>query len=60
MSIENELADKLRASGVRVEERLELLRVMSTESGTDAIAKRIAELDRRIRQATKRVAEGLA
>jgi hypothetical protein len=60
MSVENELADKVRANGVRVEERLELLRVMGTDGGSDDVAKRIAELEQRIRKATKRLCEGFS
>ena len=60
MSIEEELSDKVRAGGVRVEARLQLLRELQAEGGVDRIARRIAELDRRIRQAAARVREDLA
>jgi hypothetical protein len=60
MSIEKELADKLRAQGVRVEERLELLRVMGTDAGPNVVAQRIAALEARIRKASRDLCEKLA
>ena len=60
MSIEEELSDKVRAGGVRVEARLQLLRELQAEGGSEQVARRIAELDRRIRKAASRVREDLA
>lgn len=60
MSIEDDLANKVRVSGVRVAERLELLRAMGDEEGAALLQRRIEELEQRIRKAVRRVCEDLA
>ncbi|MCA8980961.1 MAG: hypothetical protein KDC14_13115 [Planctomycetes bacterium] len=60
MSIEDDLANKVRVSGVRVAERLELLRAVEDEEGAALLQKRIEELEQRIRKAAKKICEDLA
>jgi len=59
MTVNDELIDKVRARGVRVEERLALLREMREEGGPERIARRLQELEHRIRTETERVKRGL-
>ena len=57
MSITSEVEERVRRRGVRVEERLALLRrlVEGGDSGEEELRRRIAELEQRIRDAAKRV-----
>lgn len=61
MNIQDELAEKVRASGVRVDARLRLLAELgASDRGHRQIADRIAELAVRIREASDRLREDLA
>ena len=57
MSITSEVEERVRRRGVRVEERLALLRrlVEGGDQGEEELRRRIAELEQRIRDAAKRV-----
>jgi len=59
MTVNDELIDKVRARGVRVEERLALLREMQADGGPERVAQRIKDLEQRIRTETDRVKRGL-
>jgi len=59
MTVNDELIDKVRARGVRVEERLALLREMQADGGPERVAQGIKDLEQRIRTETDRVKRGL-
>lgn len=57
MTITTELEARVRERGVRVEERLALLRLMTEDGdhGAEQLRRRIAELEQRIREAARKV-----
>ncbi len=58
-SVSAELEHAVRARGVRVEERLALLAELGEAGGEAAIDARIDQLERRIREASRKVAATL-
>ena len=57
MTIEKELEARVRERGVRVEERMALLRLLAEDGdpGAERLRRRIAELEERIRAAAGKV-----
>jgi len=54
-----ELERGVRARGVRVEQRLELLAQLEVAGGAEALEARIEELEQRLRDASRRVGAAL-
>jgi len=59
MSITTELEARVRERGVRLEERLAVLRLLAESDGEEKLRRRVAELEQRIREAARRVREAL-
>lgn len=55
MTITKELEDRIRERGVRIEERLGLLRALTEEGGEGEreVRRRLAELEQRIRETAR-------
>lgn len=55
MSVFSELEERVRERGVRVEERLAILRAVRESEGQEEIRARVEALDARIRAAARKV-----
>lgn len=60
MDVRDELEERVRAGGVRVEERVNLLRELEADDGPERVARRIEALRERIRRAADRVRGGVS
>ena len=57
MNAYEDLEEKVKARGVRAEERLEILRTLQTFDGGEQLAAMVDEHERAIEKATKKVRE---
>ncbi len=59
MNVYNELATRVKASGVRVSERLEILRLLQELDGGEQLAAKVEQHERAIEAAARKVREVL-
>lgn len=57
MDVQEDLEERVKARGVRVAERLELLRVLQEHRGVEQLADLVAQHERSIEEAAKQVQE---
>lgn len=59
MELHDELEERMKAEGVRVAERLELLRILGQHDGVEQLADLVDRHERAIEEATRKVREVL-